>query len=224
MVRWLDVLSVRRYFLIFWGMVYGFGALGLAWPTTRQYFLLCVPYVLILGAIHVWVMERPVPMPHSVLLLLGCLAGWLVEVYGVATGNVFGAYHYGRVLGYAPAGVPLVIGINWLVLVYASAHLSFAAQISPEIRPFLGATAVMLADVLIEPVAVFLGFWTWDTPGEGSLFVAPMRNYMAWWLFSLILLSLAEMAGIRRVNPVVLLYAAFQLAFFFLLNVLMIFN
>jgi putative membrane protein len=118
----------------------------------------------------------------------------------------------------------LVIGINWLVLVYASTHLSFAAQISTEIRPFLGATAVMLADVLIEPVAVFLGFWTWDTPGEGSLFVAPMRNYIAWWVFSLILLSLAEMAGIRRVNPVVLLYAAFQLAFFFLLNVLMIFN
>jgi len=224
MIRWLDVLSGRRYFLIFWGMVYAFGALGLAWPATRQFFLLCVPYVLILGAFHVWLMERPVPMPHNVLLLLGFLAGWLVEVYGVATGNIFGAYHYGRVLGPAPAGVPLVIGINWLVLVYASAHLSFAAHISPEIRPFLGATAVLLADVVIEPVAVFLGFWTWDTPGEGSLFVAPMRNYVAWWVFSLILLSLAEMAGIRRVNPVVILYAAFQLVFFFLLNALMIFT
>lgn len=223
MARYLQVLLVRSYFLIFWGMVYAFGAIGLAWPASRDFFLLCVPYVLFLGAVHVWLMEWPVPMPHSVLLLLGCLAGWLVEVYGVATGTVFGAYHYGSVLGVALAGVPVVIGINWLMLVYASAHLSYAAQISPEIRPFLGATAVMLADVLIEPVAVFLGFWTWDTPGEGSLFVAPMRNYIAWWVVSLVLLSLAEMAGIRRTNPVVILYATFQLVFFFLLNVLMIF-
>jgi len=224
MLRLLEILTVRSYFLLFWGMVYGIGALGLAWPATRGFFLMCVPYVLFLGALHVWLMERPVPMPHTVLLLLGCLAGWLIEVYGVATGNVFGAYHYGSVLGYAPAGAPLVIGVNWTVLIYASAHLSFAAQISPEIRPFLGATAVMLADILIEPVAAFLGFWDWDTPGEGSFFVAPMRNYMAWWVFSVVLLSLAEIAGIRRVNPVVLLYAAFQLIFFFLLNALMIFN
>jgi putative membrane protein len=223
MFRWLDLLSVRRYFLIFWGMVYGFGAMGLAWPPTQPFFLLCVPYVLILGAVHVWFMERPVPMPHTVLLLLGCLAGWLVEVYGVATGAVFGAYHYGTVLGYAPAGVPLVIGVNWLVLVYAASQLSYAAQISPEIRPFMGATAVLLVDVFIEPVAVFLGFWSWDTPGEGSLFVAPMRNYIAWWLFSLVLLSLAEMASIRRSNPVLLHYAAFQLGFFLLLNVLLVF-
>ena len=43
-----------------------------------------------------------------------------VEIIGIATGKIFGVYEYGRGLGIKIADVPVIIGLNWVFLVYAS--------------------------------------------------------------------------------------------------------
>ncbi len=52
-------------------------------------------------------------------LLFCVLVGFGVEVLGVHTGFPFGRYTYGPVLGWKLLEVPLVIGVNWLLLIYA---------------------------------------------------------------------------------------------------------
>ena len=41
-----------------------------------------------------------------------------VELVGTKTGMLFGDYSYGKVLGPALQGVPLIIGINWFIMMY----------------------------------------------------------------------------------------------------------
>lgn len=201
-------------------MVYGFGALGMAWPATRSFFLLFTPYALLFGAAHLLWFEMNRAAGLGLALLTIWFAGFLVEWAGVATGLVFGSYAYGSVLGFKVLGVPLIIGINWTILIYAAAQFSHRLAISAWLRPFVGATAVTLSDVLIEPVAVFFDFWTWDYVPFDSLFVAPWQNYMAWWLFSFLVLVGLEMLKISSQNPVLMRYWLFQLAFFLLLGIL----
>ena len=46
------------------------------------------------------------------------MLGLSIEILGVATGLVFGNYHYGASLGTQIFNVPIVIGANWLMLIY----------------------------------------------------------------------------------------------------------
>ncbi len=201
-------------------MVYGFGALGLAWPATRAFFLVFTPYTLLLGGIHLLYCEEN-RSPRFWWSMTGVwLAGFLVEWAGVATGAIFGAYSYGHVLGAKLAGVPLVIGINWTILIYAAAYLAQQSGVSAWLRPVVGATVVTFTDVFIEPVAVFFEFWTWELPPFDALFVAPWRNYAAWWLFSFAVLWGFEALRFKAQNQVILRYWLFQLGFFILLNIL----
>jgi putative membrane protein len=201
-------------------MVYGFGALGLAWPPTRQFFLFFTPFTLLFGAVHLLWFEEVRQKSLIWGLLLVWFAGFLIEWAGVATGLVFGDYDYGHVLGPKLLGVPLIIGINWTVLIYAAAQMAYRLGVSFWLRPLVGATAVTLSDVLIEPVAVYFEFWTWEIPPYDALFVAPWQNYLAWWLFSFAVLWAFELFNVRSNNPMLLRYWLFQLAFFLILGIL----
>ena len=46
--------------------------------------------------------------------------GFIIEVLGVQTGVLFGAYSYGDPLGFKVFDVPLLIGVNWLILSFSS--------------------------------------------------------------------------------------------------------
>lgn len=202
-------------------MVYGFGALGLAWPATRSFFLVFTPFTLLFGALHLLWFEENRGSKFWWTLAAVWLAGFLVEWAGVATGSIFGEYDYGTVLGWKVLGVPLVIGINWTILIYAAAFLAHQLGVSRWLRPLVGATVVTFTDIFIEPVAVYFEFWNWVQPPFDALFVAPWQNYLAWWLFSFLVLWGFEAAKFQARNVVLVRYWLFQLAFFVLLNILL---
>jgi putative membrane protein len=176
---------------------------------------------LLFGAVHLLWFEQMRQPKLWWMLLVVWMAGFLVEWAGVATGLVFGEYAYGDVLGPKVLGVPLIIGINWTILIYAAAQLANRIGVSVWLRPLVGATAVTLSDVLIEPVAVYFEFWNWVQPPFDALFVAPWQNYLAWWLFSFAVLWGFEAFKIITNNPMLMRYWLFQLAFFLLLGILM---
>jgi uncharacterized membrane protein len=45
--------------------------------------------------------------------------GMLTEMIGINTGYLFGNYQYSNVMGYKLLGVPLLIGVQWFVTVFA---------------------------------------------------------------------------------------------------------
>ena len=101
---------------------------------------------------------------------VGIGAEWL----GVNHGLIFGSYHYGAMLGPKLGGVPWLIGANWVIVVVCSGMISQLLFENLWARA-LAATALMVfLDILIEPIAPLLDFWTF----EGGL--APFQNYMGW--------------------------------------------
>jgi bisanhydrobacterioruberin hydratase len=147
----------------------------------------------------------------ALALVVGTL-GYLVEVLGVWTGRVFGEYAYGEVLGFKILNVPLLIGLNWSMLVFAIG-VPISRTALPTWAKVMVSSVIMVAlDFLIEPVAIHLGFWTWE---QG---VIPMQNYLAWGVVSAAFFLLFFLLPVRRENPVARYVLLAQVLFFAGLN------
>jgi putative membrane protein len=107
---------------------------------------------------------------------------------GVATGWVYGPYHYTDKLGPKFLGlVPYLIPAAWFMMSYPSFVVSERLVPSHWKRwqRVLGVAAVgglvMTAwDLVMDPVMVAGGHWVWDT--NGAYFGIPLQNFWGWWL------------------------------------------
>ncbi len=100
--------------------------------------------------------------------------GMLSEIIGVKYGFLFGEYSYGNALGIKFMGVPLIIGINWCILVFITGYISRFFFNSLIARTFLGIFLMLSLDIVMEPIAPILDFWKFK---EG---LASFNNYIGW--------------------------------------------
>lgn len=161
-------------------------------------------------------------------LLIAVTIGIAVEVIGVNTKLLFGDYSYGDVLGYKIKNVPLIIGVNWFVIIYCcgvSIHTLLVkaidkVAIDTATKPMAlkalsvivdGATLAVFFDWLMEPVAVQLGYWKW----AGDI---PFYNYLCWFLVSMILLTAFHFFKFNKQNKFAIHLLMIQVMFFLLLR------
>jgi putative membrane protein len=115
-----------------------------------------------------------------VFLLLSCfIIGMAAEILGVRYGFIFGEYAYGAVLGLKFMEVPLLIGINWCILIFITGNIAQFFSDSFWIKTFVGVALLLALDMVIEPVAPVLDFWTF---ADG---LASFHNYLGWALVGL---------------------------------------
>ena len=108
------------------------------------------------------------------LILLCFITGMVAEIIGVKFGFLFGNYTYGKALGYKVMEVPLMIGINWSILIFIT---GFIVQLFFDIiwaRIIVGIALMLFLDLVIEPVAPVLDFWTFESG------LASYHNYIGW--------------------------------------------
>ncbi len=184
------------------------GIIGLLHPFTRPLFLALVPFNLVVTAGLLFMFHRDYRLSFVLFCLLAFAAGFAVEVAGVHTGLIFGSYSYGSTLGIRQWEVPLLIGLNWLVLIYCTGNITERMIPVSLARPFVGAALMVLLDLFIEPVAVRYGFWEWHSAQ------IPLRNYVGWYLTSLLLLTLFQALPFRKENQLAPWVYAMQLVFF----------
>lgn len=140
--------------------------------------------------------------------------GFMVELVGVHTGIIFGEYRYGATLGPKLMGVPVIIGLNWLLIVYCIASLMEAIKIPTWLKVVSGSVLAVLIDMLIEPVAMKYDFWTW------SKYTVPLQNYIGWFITSMIMFSILYLFKVKTENRIALGYYFIQLFFFLILFLL----
>ena len=158
------------------------------------------------------------------------IVGFLSEVVGVNTGLLFGEYHYSKILGIQLFQVPILIAVNWFIIIYCSGigtHVLLNKVINrvekdynePSLKLkamsviFDGASLAVLFDWLMEPVAIKLGFWTWG--GDGSV---PFYNYFCWLLISILLLTVFNFFNFRKENKFAVNLLLTQALFFLILR------
>lgn len=162
-------------FIIFYGV-----GLGLYFtPLTYDLFIQITPYTLVLVAAIVFAHHKEWNVKTIVVLVSILVLSLVIEIIGVATGKIFGVYEYGKGLGLKIANVPVIIGLNWVFLVYASNGI-IAKYTSNKILVTLGAALLMVFyDILLEQVAPLMEMWVFL---KGH---PPINNYLAWFVLAL---------------------------------------
>lgn len=176
-------------------------------------FKLLVPFhLLFMFALLVWSHPKPNWGFAQFVLLIYAL-GFLVEYVGVHSGLIFGWYHYGPTLGAKIADIPLLIGVNWVVLIYAAGvSVQYLPIANGWLKTVLAAAILVLLDYLIEPVAIRFDYWSW----AGN--VVPLQNYAAWFGFSFLCLYVFSRGSFSKKNPVAIVLLLVQFLFFAALN------
>lgn len=174
-------LSRENYCIISFWVIHISGALGLlsAWS---DLFLMLTPVNLLTSYILLTSSKSKL-MHESVFFvtLLSFVVGYLVEYLGVNYGLIFGDYNYGANLGSKLFEVPIIIGLNWAILVLITYSISIRITNQKILTPLLGAILMVLLDVIIEQVADSMDFWYWV--GD----VIPIQNYIGWFVVALVL-------------------------------------
>jgi putative membrane protein len=181
--------------------------------SSAPWFISLSPLTLLISTVLILIQARPLLKSFALVVVAVFLMGFGVEVLGVHTGLVFGEYSYGQTLGWKWLEVPVIIGCNWLFLLIGTAGFVHRLRIAPALRVAIGAALMTAMDVLIEPVAIYLGYWDWagGTP--------PLQNYLAWFVVSLLMHSLFQVANFPKRNFVAEAVIVLQFLFFTGLNI-----
>ncbi len=164
--------TYKSYFLYFLILVYVSGSIGFV--VNPSFFSPFTPYTLLLTC-FVFLIHSPFADKKFLIAFFSiALLGFMIEVIGVKTGLIFGKYSYGNGLGYKLLNVPLVISINWAMLICAG--ITVVSRIFTNKITVLAVAALLvtLIDLVIEQVAPKLDFWHF----EGGL--PGFNNYLSW--------------------------------------------
>lgn len=202
---------LSRIFIILFHIV---GFVGFYFTETRVFFISLVPFHLLLMAGILFANYVTINKKTIYATLIIVFAGYLIEVIGVRTGQIFGQYFYGETLGKKILSVPLVIGVNWFIVVFSlGGILRSIFKRNKVIRTLIGAALLVGLDYLIEPVAIEYDYWYWQNN------TIPQQNYIGWFLVSVVMMAFYNYYDFKKTNPVAKTLFLSQLMFFVALNV-----
>lgn len=190
------------------------GLIGFLVPSMAPLFLKLVPFHLLLMFFLIVISQSYKGKNNFYILIASVfLAGYFIEVAGVHSGKIFGEYTYGSTLGFKLLDVPIMIGINWVILIYAVGVTMQASRLkSAAFKAFAGALVLVLLDFLIEPIAIKFDYWSWT---QNSI---PLQNYLAWFIVSFGMLGLFNYLKFNKENPAAVVLLGTQFVFFLTLN------
>ncbi|MBV9989102.1 MAG: carotenoid biosynthesis protein [Chitinophagaceae bacterium] len=220
----------RQHIAIFIALlVHTSGLIGILFTPYRNWFIRYTPLNLVLMAFLLAWNQRSRVRAFYIFFAIAALAGFLAEWIGINTSLLFGSYRYGDMLGPAFGGVPLLIGLNWFLVVFCSGSIMHQVQDCMRSKPngasampprlaawsvvLDGALLAVLFDWIMEPAAMQLGFWEW----KGG--TVPFYNYVCWLLISTGLLVVFRLFSFRGSNHFAVHLFIIELFFFLVLRI-----
>ena len=118
---------------------------------------------------------------HKGLLFIIVLSIYatFIEALSILTGFPYGAFNYNSQLGYKLFNlVPWTVSFGWVPLVIGSFTMSSWIFKRSVYQFFGGISILFFSDLIIDPGAVLMLFWTWTEPG--MYYSIPLTNYLGW--------------------------------------------
>lgn len=202
-------MNKAKYYLIY--LIFAVGTAGHVVNGLSGLMISITPYVLLLTGLYALYFSG---LFISAKFMKWFAAAYLItlflEIAGVRTGLIFGYYIYGSVLGFSIAGVPLIIGFNWIIVILGAYSISSFISGKLIFICILTGLISVLFDIILEPAAVKLGYWNWS--GNS----VPFQNYFAWFFisagaaFSLLKFNI-------RINPALFIHYLIAMTIFFII-------
>lgn len=205
--------------IIFLVIIHIVGFVGTAFFDESMMKLTPVNLLVSLGIV-LWFHKQPNAYFLAYLIVV-YLFGFAIEWAGVETGKIFGQYFYGENLGIKILDIPLIIGINWVMLSYCAMNIagllyqSLNLKVNQILIPFVASLLMVFADFWIEQLCSRFDFWYWKSN------IIPLQNYTAWFFFSFAFNYLYFKLDLPTNNKIAVVLYALQLFFFIGLGILL---
>ena len=209
-------MLVKKYLLYFLILIYVSGAIGFLF--NPGFFAPFTPLTLAFTC-FVFLIHQPLNNLNYTLSFIGlAVIGFVAEVIGVKTGVVFGNYYYGNALGYKVLGVPLVISLNWGLLINIGVLVATYLSKKPLLIATLAAFIITGVDLVIEQVASQMDYWHFSNG------IAGIQNYIGWFIISFFTSWLLQKHLVKGDKKIALVFLLLQLFFFGLIYINKLFN
>ncbi len=205
------------------------GAIGILFTPYKNWFIQNTPLNLLIMAALLIITQKEKNIYFFIFLLITIVVGFVVEYTGTNTALIFGHYTYGNILGLKIFGLPLIIAVNWFIVIYCAGvttqlyenkmlkrinekGMSINAGVQTISFVIDASLLAVLFDWMIEPVADKLGYWKWE---GGDI---PFYNYVCWFIISALLFALFQQLPFTKRNIFAVHLLIIQLLFFLVLR------
>ena len=209
-IRYIDKcraqISLVKAFLYVFYLV---GVIGLMWEMSRPLFLKLTPVALLLSFFVLGIFyQHTFKLKTYVTFLLIYVLSFVIEAIGVHSGAIFGNYHYGSGLGIKLFDTPVMIGINWLMLIYVTASVVDKLKLSTSLSILLASIGMVIYDMVLEQMASVMDMWYWQNNH------IPVQNYISWFVISVVFQTILKMMQVRTDNKLAVTVFVCQFLFF----------
>lgn len=149
-------------------------------PITHKLFIMLTPYTLVLTALIIFYHHKKWNSITMAVFAGIFVLSIVAEIIGVATGKLFGVYNYQHGLGFKIFEVPVLIGLNWVVLIYSSNSILSKFSSKKTVVIIGSALLMVLYDIILEKAAPLMEMWDFKDSNP------PINNYVMWFLLSLL--------------------------------------
>ena len=202
--------------IILLALIFSVGVIGHTISYTREIMLILTPFTLVLTSTTVFLsFFNRVNKNFYYWFSLTFLVTFLLEAIGVKTGLIFGNYSYGNVLGPKLLSVPLLIGVNWALIILGATIIAASITKNKIILPSLAGFLAVTFDFVLEPVALGLNYWSWE---GGNI---PIQNYLAWFVIGTLSAILFLLMKVKINDDVPKYYFLLQFLFFIALYLIL---
>jgi len=198
--------------IVFIYIIFSVGVFGHIYQPFRSIMLTLTPVTLLITGLVVFY-ESLQDKKNN--LLIWCVITYVftfsLEAIGVNTGVIFGYYYYGKTLGIRIFNVPLIIGFNWVLVILGAVSIAQVFFKNFIISSFFAALLAVIFDLVLEPVAIKLNYWTWQNN------IIPVQNYLTWFIIAFISTIIFYKLRVKISSSIFIHYFFVQLIFFIIL-------
>ena len=214
-----ELNKIRSFFLtkqttvaVLLAIFFSVGLVGMLLPDTKSFFLQLTPLALLLSFVVLALSDESKQRGKLIAYLLFIyITSYAIEVAGVHTGLLFGAYSYGDNLGVKLWETPLIIGANWFFLVYTTAAIFEKINMTSAMKILLASLAMLLYDIVMEQVAPIMDMWSWKEVA------VPLQNYATWFAIAIAFHIGLKLLKIKIKNGLALAVLLYQFILFVVL-------
>lgn len=154
---------------------YAIGIIGFSIKYTYSIFIHLTPVVLLMSLALLFYYDRNNITTKKILFYVFIyISSLFVEMYGVNTGILFGDYTYGKGLGVKIIETPILIGINWVLMIYITS--SIFTKLKPNFlsQVIIPSSLMIGYDIIMERAAPKIDMWSWAND------TIPLQNFLMW--------------------------------------------
>ncbi|MFA7081197.1 MAG: carotenoid biosynthesis protein [Bacteroidales bacterium] len=154
---------------------YAVGIIGFSIKYTYGLFIHLTPIVLLMSLALLFYYDRNnITTKKVIFYIFIYISSLFIEMYGVNTGILFGDYTYGKGLGIKIVETPILIGINWVLMIYITS--SVFTKLKPNFlsQVIIPSSLMIGYDIIMERAAPKIDMWSWA--GDSI----PLQNFLMW--------------------------------------------